>query len=306
MKRRELLRTLGLTAAAVTSSQVSKAALPTLKLPRKRVLRIAHITDVHARPAQTINAAVAKCFHTIQSLNEKPDVIFHTGDYIDDALGTRRGNVERQWKAWNKISKQENSLEIYHCIGNHDVWTGPDSKGDPLWGKKFASEQLELHKPYYSFDRAGWHFVVLDSTMIREAGYIAKLDEEQFAWLESDLGKVSATVPVMVLSHIPILGVSVFFDGENEQSGNWTVPGSWMHIDARRITELFYRHKNVKLCISGHIHLKDSVEYNGVSYFCNGAVCGNWWKGNYQQTPPGFALVNLYDDGYFDNEYFAY
>jgi len=48
------------------------------------------------------------------------------------------------------------------------------------------------------------------------------------------------------------------------------------------------------------------VVYNDIVYYCNGAVSGNWWKGSYHQTPPGFALINLYEDGTLDREYVAY
>jgi Icc protein len=111
---------------------------------------------------------------------------------------------------------------------------------------------------------------------------------------------------VLVLSHIPILCACALLDGDNEKSGDWVVPGAWMHTDARRIKDLFYRHPNVKLAISGHIHLRDRLDYNGVTYLCNGAVCGAWWKGNYQETEPGYSLIDLYDDGTFDQQYVAY
>jgi len=97
-----------------------------------------------------------------------------------------------------------------------------------------------------------------------------------------------------------------FLDGPNEQTGQWRVPGAWMHIDARRIKDLFRKHRNVQLCISGHIHLHDRVDYLGVSYFCNGAVCGGWWNGGFQEFLPSYAIVDLYDDGSFENRLVPY
>ena len=49
MKRRELLKQVGL-AAGVTAIGGFATASPDQKNNRKRVLRIAHITDVHIRP----------------------------------------------------------------------------------------------------------------------------------------------------------------------------------------------------------------------------------------------------------------
>ncbi|MEX2092204.1 MAG: hypothetical protein WD971_05980, partial [Pirellulales bacterium] len=69
---------------------------------------------------------------------------------------------------------------------------------------------------------------------------------------------------------------------------------------------LFAKHPNVKLCISGHLHLLDRVDYNGVTYLCNGAVSGNWWGGRHKDCDEGYAVVDLYDDGTFEHEYVKY
>jgi hypothetical protein len=79
-----------------------------------------------------------------------------------------------------------------------------------------------------------------------------------------------------------------------------------MHIDARRIKDVFRQHPNVKVCLSGHIHLQDEVTYLGVKYLCNGAVSGNWWDGAYQEFSPAYAVVDLYDDGSSESEYIPY
>ncbi|SMO37352.1 metallophosphoesterase family protein [Fodinibius sediminis] len=277
---------------------------------KRRVLRIAHITDVHLSNNTDDKYRSAKgleqCLHHLQGQQDPPDIIFNGGDAINDALGTSRSKVKAQWDLWHRILQQENGLPVIDCIGNHDVW-GEGAMDDPLYGKKWAMEAMELDQRYYSFDRAGWHFIVLDSThSINGDWYTARLDEEQFAWLKKELSATPEDTPVMVLSHIPIVCAAAYFDGNNEESGDWEVPGAWMHIDARRIVELFCRHLNVQLCLSGHIHLLDRVDYNDVTYYCNGAVSGNWWNGNYHQTPPGYAMVNLYEDGSFDREYITY
>jgi hypothetical protein len=59
----------------------------------------------------------------------------------------------------------------------------------------------------------------------------------------------------------------------------------------------------VKVCLSGHIHLVDRVDYLGVSYLCNGAVSGAWWKGPNQEFGNGYAIVDLFPDGAFTSTY---
>jgi 3',5'-cyclic-AMP phosphodiesterase len=275
--------------------------------------RIAHLTDMHVMPdgAMSVNAQAGfiQALEHSQNLSRKPDLILQGGDAIMDALRTRKGDVKAQWEAFQQALAKHLRTPIRHAIGNHDCWTGPSSKNDPLHGKAWALQEYKLKTPYYSFDAGNWHIIVLDSTNLETRdshGYTAKLDEAQFKWLEHDLKITPATRPVLILSHIPILAVSPYMDGDNETTGNWVVPGAWMHIDARRLKTLFVAYSNVRLCLSGHIHLQDSAVYNGVTYACNGAVCGNWWRGNYQETKPGYAVVDLYNDGSFNLEYLQY
>jgi hypothetical protein len=86
----------------------------------------------------------------------------------------------------------------------------------------------------------------------------------------------------------------------------WEMQGGDMHTDTAAIIDLFYGHPNVKLCLSGHVHLRDKVVYNNVTYICDGAVSGAWWVGNRRQTPPGYGLLDLYADGSFDERYMLY
>jgi 3',5'-cyclic AMP phosphodiesterase CpdA len=177
-----------------------------------------------------------------------------------------------------------------------------------LWGKKRAVHELNLPNRYYSFDHAGWHFIILDSTYLHsnKKDYIAKLDEEQFEWLSSELDDTAGKVPVLIITHQPIFSAASFFDGDNEKSGNWQVPGAFMHIDARRLKDLFKKHSNLKLCISGHLHLVDQVLYCGLTYICDGAVCGSWWNGDHQECDEGYGIFDLYDDGSFAHQYVSF
>ncbi len=301
MQRRSLLKNIGLAAGGVFLPEIAAAA------PR-RVLRIAHLTDIHIQPLIGAAKGLEKCLHHLQNLDIKPDFIFNGGDSIMGAHRSPRDKFVKQWKLFKEVNDSENGLEVFPCIGNHDIWCEKEDTSSFRDGRKWAMDEYALESPYYSFARGGWHFIVLDSVQPKPDGswYTALIDEAQADWLRKELKRVPATTPVMIMSHIPILSASVFLDGKNFQDGRWTVPGSWMHEDAAALTELFYRHKNVRLAVSGHLHLLDKVEYNGVTYCCNGAVSGAWWFGNYRQTGPGYALIDLYEDGSFRTEYISY
>jgi 3',5'-cyclic-AMP phosphodiesterase len=97
----------------------------------------------------------------------------------------------------------------------------------------------------------------------------------------------------------------MFFD-KNLDNGDWRLPRNLLHTDTRKLKTLFKNYKNIRCCISGHIHLQDEVEFLGIKYFCNGAVSGNWWKGAFQDFAPAYALLKFYKDGNVEREMVEY
>ncbi|REA60912.1 metallophosphoesterase [Dyadobacter luteus] len=272
----------------------------------KPVLRVAHITDVHLKNDLGAPEKFAKCLRNIQDQNPKIDLILNGGDIVFDMNKENLSAIDAQWALWNKIVKQESSLPMHYCLGNHDVWWHENTKDQPIYGKQYALNQLQLTSPYHSFVSKGWKIILLDSTHldIDNTWYIGKLGDQQFAWLEKELNETPATMPVLVMSHIPILTALLMI--EDNIVNRWEMLGGDMHTDTAKIIGLFYKHKNVKLCLSGHLHMRDKVLYNNVTYLCNGAVSGAWWNGIRRECPAGYAVLDLYADGRFDERYVAY
>ncbi len=299
--------------ALAASTIVGATPINESKTERKRVLRIAHITDIHVQPERGAGLGMAACLQHLRSLSDKPELILNGGDSIMDSLEQPASRVKTQWDLFTKVLKDENAFSVKHCLGNHDAWGWIQTKSgalgtEPLYGKRWAQDVLALPNRYYSFAQAGWHFIVLDSTQSRgNAGYEARLDGEQYEWLRGELNAVKRETPILILSHIPILSMTAaFFLRKPDQNAEWTIPRNLMHADGLQLQQLFLQHPNVKVCLSGHTHLVDRVDYTGVTYFCNGAVSGGWWGGAWKECDPGYALVNLYDDGSFDREYVTY
>lgn len=319
LSRRQFLSLTGIGAAAMSaacSRPISVTQLESIPAPptAKRACRIAHLTDFHILPQSTIKEQVAKALRHAQALEDRPDFILNTGDSIMDSLKTSKEEAERQWQAFLEVVQAECKLPIYHAIGNHDVWgwgTKDETiRKDPLYGKELALQKLGLSSPYYAFDYSGWHFIVLDSVhpanAVSKEPYIGKLDEEQFRWLEKEVQNVPAETPIAIVSHIPILSACELFDGPNEESGNWVIPAAWVHLDARRFRQLFLAHPNIRLCLSGHSHQHERIDYLGVTYLTDGAISGNWWMGSYMDFPPAYVIVDLYADGSVHSQFVAY
>ncbi len=266
---------------------------------------MAHLTDVHVSGIEGAEPGLAMALRHAQDQADKPDLILFGGDCIGDALDQTKLDVLDQWARWDRALSRELRTPHRMCLGNHDIWgwkrhDSAQLQEDPDFGKALGLRRLGLAAPYYSFDEGGWHFVVLDSMQRAQGtaqGYIAMLDETQFKWLASDLNATPSRRPICVLSHIPILSAAALLDGDLAGSGNYIVPGAWLHLDCRRIKNLFRSHPNVKVCLSGHLHMVEDLRYLGVRYLCNGAVSGAWWRGSYQEFGPSYTLLDFYEDG---------
>ncbi len=298
--RRELLAG---TAAGFTAVRTARADA---KAP---VLRVAHITDVHITKDKEAPTGVAKMFaHMASDAAWKADLVLNSGD----AVMAIDGGVTGAWAAeqislWKEAVKAS-PAPIHSSLGNHDVWGGKEPTAElpaEKAGFKLMTEVLGMPAPYYSFDQGGWHFISLNS-MCGWPKYGA-LTPEHFDWLKDDLKKAPKDMPVLVISHLPIVSVTSSLYGDSCRKGNDNiVPGVWQHSDCWAITEVFRRHPNVKLCLSGHMHTIDRCEYRGVWYICGGAVCGSWWAGSEYGFLPTYGRIDLFADGTFDYRFTDY
>ncbi|MEN2280768.1 metallophosphoesterase [Algoriphagus sp. SE2] len=291
MNRRKFLAKTTLASAAV--------AIPdnVLASNKKPTLKIAHITDVHIRPEEEIPKRAIDWLTKVKA--HQPDFYLNGGDSIHDASydDVSKNRVLEQWEVWDLFRNQISESKVYSCIGNHDPWWDvPDKEKNPMYGKPYVVKRLGMPSPYYSFNEKNWHFIILDGN---HEGI--SLGEEQMQWLINDLENIPLNTPTLIMSHFPITSIT-----------NALVGGQ--HKDHKELKKHFYKHRDkVRVCLSGHQHLLDRTWYNDVHYFCNGSLSGFWWgegdeesagKQYYLETPPGYAILQLYEDGSVENEYF--
>ncbi|MGN6211343.1 metallophosphoesterase family protein [Parafilimonas sp.] len=300
MRRRSLIKkitALG-SMAALTGNAAMAMPVKENHQNKKPALRIAHITDVHIREGDNAPQRFKACLEKIKK--QDVDFFLNGGDSIHDASydNVKREAVLNQWQIWDDCLKTIASYEIYACVGNHDPWWAAPSTTDDMYGKDYVVKRLKIPKRYYSFSKKNWHFIILDGNNKNIA-----LDDEQFNWLVKELDSLPANTPVLLMSHYPVFGATPVLVGGN-------------HSDNKKLKDLFYKHRDkVKVFLSGHNHLYDETLYNKVLYCCNGAMSGYWWgkgdkesagEGYYLETPPGYAILNLYEDGSVRNEYTAH
>ena len=274
---------------------------------------MAHLTDFHVQPELEAARGTANCLHHAQA--RKPDLILNTGDSVFDLLNADRARAQRQWDVWRAVLRNENSTKIAHCLGNHDIWgwvreRSGTTGNEPGWGKQWAMDELGLSKPYHAFDLGAWRVVMLDSVQPTADGvWLAKFDDEQFAWLERELAAAATRKPVLIASHVPIMSPAAWLDS-GRIGGTPDAPALAVrrtHVDVKRIGALFAKNPHVKLCVSGHLHEIDRAEFMGVTYLNNPAVCGAWWEGLHRGVfGEMYTLLDLHTDGTFDVERIDY
>lgn len=290
------------------ASHLAKAASPQSSpdlATAPRALRLAHFTDLHITPKHRAEEGMKCAFETAHA--DGIEMILTGGDLVMDSFATSREQVALQWALFHKVFAEHCKVSVEHCLGNHDVFGWCKSKSNTTGteddhGYARALAELKLASRWRSFDRAGWHFVVLSSVErdpADECGYLAYLNDAQRAWLEADLK--ATTLPTVVVSHVPIVTITPALRGESSVKAQTTeISGGLVHLDASELHGVFRRSGRVRLVLSGHTHLVDRCVADGVTYACSGAVCGGWWKRTETYCDPCYALIDLMRDGSFD------
>jgi 3',5'-cyclic-AMP phosphodiesterase len=169
----------------------------------------------------TFREAVAR----INALPQTPDFIIHTGDitHLADAAG---------FDVVEKILQECKVKQVFYCPGEHDVMEDDGAK----YRERFGRDTLGLG--WNSFDFKGVHFVGLVNVIGKKQG-LGKLGDEQLAWLEKDLAKLSSETPVVAYAHVPLWMVSP----------EW----GWGTDDGSRALEMLKRFGSVSV-LNGHVH----------------------------------------------------
>ncbi len=272
-----------------------------------RPFRLIHLTDFHVQPELNAPDGMQKAL--IHAMAHKPNLIQLGGDLIMDGFSANEARTATQWKIFQELLVQHCKVPVQYCIGNHDVWGWNKSKSktsgnEALWGKNWFLKVAGLERAYHSYQAGAWKVIVLDTVQPKgEDAYDGYVDEEQMKWFQVELDATPHTQPILVVSHIPIFSPSPMVYGFDAKDSTWKVGSSQVISNFNEVKKLFDARKNVKVCISGHIHLVDRYDYNNVSYLCNGAVCGGWWLGKNKDFEPGYVIIDLFPNGDFKHEF---
>ena len=213
------------------------------------VSRVGLITDLHYADKDAANTRYyretpAKLAEAIcQFKSARTECIIELGDLIDAAP-----SVETELNYLNTInaSLQTAPGKKHYVLGNHCV--------DTLTKYEFLLT-VGQPKSYYSFDQAGWHFVLLDACFNPDGTHYerrnskwddANVSAQQLDWLREDLD--GNELPVIVFIHQRL-----------DDAGPYTVK------NAAAVRELLVG-QNVVAVFQGHSHKNDLQAIDGIHY----------------------------------------
>ena len=237
----------------------------------ERVYAIRYCDQSLAKLADCIGAFVER----------RVDMVVNLGDAIDEVEGGSMGPREHFQAVCRAIARFDGPKHL--VIGNHDV--------DCLTkAELIALGRCEGTQPYYSFDAAGLHFVVLDTNNYADGADFTPADHPEYwgdawlgrpqlHWLADDLAAAGGRGTV-VFAHAGLDDRQV--DGRRDPH---------CVIDGPAAREIFARAGNVRAVFQGHYHTGRSCVQGGISYITLAAMC----EGPYPQT--AYAVVTFFADG---------
>jgi 3',5'-cyclic-AMP phosphodiesterase len=182
------------------------------------------------------------------------------------------------------------------------------SPSDPEYGKKAFRDRYGA--THYSFDHKGWHFIVLDSIGLHpNRTWTGEIEAEQRSWLRADLDSVGKLIPVVVITHVPLVTGAVNYVTRTEwlkkTSNVGNLVDTLMVTDAAEVIQILLDY-NIRAILQGHTHVNEQIAFRGLRFMTSGAVSGNWWQGTRAGSPEGFSIVTLSPKGDVKREYHTY
>ncbi len=186
-----------------------------------------------------------------------PDFIIELGDF-----GTPAEKYAALFDIWDSFPGDK-----YHVIGNHEM--------DGGFSERQALDYRGMKSPYYSFDKNGFHFILLDGNDPHpgaEKGYKQYIGPEQIDWLKQDLDL--ARHPVVIFSH----------------QGLTVVPGAdevYGIENCKQVRKILDDHNekdpenSVIACFNGHSHYDFAEKVKGIWYITINSMSYKWLGESY-------------------------
>ena len=240
------------------------ASLTVLALPQgvrsteRSSLRFGMLTDAHYADYESMSnrhyrESLAKLRECVDSMNEQQvDFLIELGDFND---GARKPVEEDALRFLGEIETQFARFDgpRYHVLGNHNM----DALSKTQVLGQVKNTGIATDRSYYSFDRGGMRFLVLDACF-REDG--APYDRGDFHWTDANIPptelewiakELDASLhPVIVFTH-------QLLDGQ----------GSTFVKNAGEVRKILEASSRTRAVFQGHHHAGSHRQLEGIHYY---------------------------------------
>lgn len=276
--RRAFLKNGSLFLAGLSSSTTRLVSVCAEESSKRGAVRAGLVTDLHYADKPAIGSrhyreTIPKLKEVVTRFkSEQPDFVVFHGDLIDsaDSLEKEKGHLKTVVKAISAMP-----FPKHYVLGNHCVH---------LLKKSEFLKGVKQKASFYSFDKNGFHFVVLDSCFKSDGTPYgrrnfkwtdANIPEHELQWLQTDLKQ--AVCPTIVFAHQPL---------DLKDTDSHAVKNS------SAVRNILEHSGKVTAVFQGHSHRNKYSEIGGIHYCTMVAMVeGSGLQNN------GYSTLNIFNDG---------
>lgn len=205
--------------------------------------------DTHSR-STGINPYYLECgFEDIANSGLDFDAFLIAGDVSEFGDAP---SYDLVWDAIDKSVVKDDPILL--ATGNHDIRLAYESQTKMIMDKTAEYLEMEIDKPYYTYDVNGYSFIVMGSDEWQFEKAI--ISDEQLAFLDAELAEATKDgKPAFVVCHQPL-------DNTHGLPEVWENGGLGENSEA--VKAVLLKHKNV-FFLNGHLH--DGVYENSLNVF---------------------------------------
>lgn len=266
------------------------------------------ITDVHAGSRAEGHASDRKLTHVARNTLEgallegegrtRLDGRINLGDLIEHADSTTRAEdragIDTAHFSETLQLFRRSSLLSLHCIGNHPLMAATD---------KMITDALGLESPYYARDIGDHRIIMLHSRFTHRtnspehrSGSGIFLDQEQLAWLKTELARTERNV--LVCCHHPL--------SDQDLTGNvWfeKYPECALTSNRQEVQKILAESGKVIAVLNGHTHWNHlAIDHFGTPHVTLQSLSENFRNDG---TPAGTYGIAVLKDAAFNLEIFG-
>ena len=182
----------------------------------------------------------------------KPAFVVVCGDLVNDYTD------QAQIDELNRVTATlDADVPIHFVSGNHDVGEAPTPDSLDLYRERFGADN-------YSFDHAGTHFAVINSSVAFEPANVpAEWDRlAQFMVDDFSTARRRGAERIILFTHHPL-----FLADRTADDRMWTIPG-----DRRELILSILQDYDASAVFAGHLHKNEYTEHEGITLVTSGAV----------------------------------